>query len=99
MLKFYLAFCILIGLAPIVNAQQNPSKLIDVDFKQANISQIVTDLKAKTGYRFFYDPAQFDSLSVTLSISQKPLGFILDKAFENTNYHYAITGLRDVILT
>jgi hypothetical protein len=99
MWKFYAAFYIFFSLSSIVNAQQNSGKLIDIDFKQANIFQIVTDLKVKTGYQFYYDPAQFDSLKVTLAISQKPLGFILDKLFENTVYHYFITDDEEVILT
>ncbi len=99
MWKLYAAFCIFFTSSLIVNAQQNSGKLIDIDFKQANIFQIVTDLKAKTGYQFFYDPAQFDSLKVTLAITQKPVGFILNKLFENTVYHYFITDDQEVILT
>ena len=99
MWKFYAAFFIFFTSSLIVNAQQNSGKLVDIDFKQANIFQIVTDLKAKTGYQFFYDPAQFDSLKVTLAITQKPLGFILNKLFENTVYHYFITDDQEVILT
>ncbi|HEY4194011.1 MAG TPA: carboxypeptidase-like regulatory domain-containing protein, partial [Mucilaginibacter sp.] len=98
MLKFYLAFCILFGLSSLVHAQQN-GKLLDVDFKQAGIGEVVNELKAKTGYRFYYDPAQFDSLKVTFAIRQKPLEFILDKAFEHTPYHYAVTAKQEVILT
>src|ERR1700743_3089748 len=92
MSKFYLTFYILFSLSSLVYAQQG-GKLLDVDFRQAGISQVVTELKAKTGYRFFYDPAQVDSLKVTRPVNQKPLEFILDKAFEHTPYHYAITRI------
>ena len=82
MFKFYLTFYILFILSAAVRAQQMDNKLLDVDFRQANFSQVVSDLKSKTGYRFYYDPAQFDSLKVTITITQKPLAFILDKIFE-----------------
>ena len=96
--KFYLIFCILFSLSLFLKAQQG-SQLIDVDYKQASISQITTDLKSKTGYQFYYDPVQMDSLRVTLTLTQKTLSVILDKAFENTIYHYFITDDHEVILT
>lgn len=97
MKKVYLAFCIIINLSFAYG--QNSPRLIDVDFKQAGISEIVTDLKSKTGFAFYYDPALFDSLRVTLTVSQKPLGFVLDKMFENSPYHYVITRQDEVIFT
>jgi len=96
--KFYLIFCILLGLSLFAKAQHG-SQLIDVDYKQASISQITIDLKSKTGYQFYYDPAQMDSLRVTLTLTQKTLSAILDKAFENTIYYYFITDEHEVILT
>jgi len=99
MKKIYLALCFVINLSVFAFAQQNQGGLIDVDFNQANISKVVSDLKLKTGYRFYYNPAQFDSLSVTLKVSQKPLNEILDKIFQNTTFHYFITREQEVILT
>ena len=99
MRKYYLALFLVIRLSAWVCAQQSQSKLIDVDFNQAGISQIVSDLQSKTGFHFYYNPAQFDSLRVTLSLRQKPLNIILDKVFEKTTYYYVITDQREVILT
>ncbi|MBS1523221.1 MAG: hypothetical protein JST50_19640, partial [Bacteroidetes bacterium] len=96
--KFYLVFYILFSLSLFVKAQQS-NQLIDVNYKQASISQMVADLKSKTGYQFYYDPVQTDSLRVTLALTQKTLSFVLDKAFENTVYHYFITDAHEVILT
>ncbi|WP_243749183.1 TonB-dependent receptor [Mucilaginibacter agri] len=75
------------------------TKLITVDFKQATIGQVATDLQTKTGYHFYYDAAQFDSLRVTLQLTDKPLEAVLNQAFANTNYHFAITSDHDVFLT
>jgi hypothetical protein len=98
MRKFYIGLALLICVALKASAQQD-SRLIDVAFKQANISQVVEYLKIRTGYRFYYDPVQLDSLRVTLTVTQKTLSFVLDKAFENTAYHYVITTDQEVILT
>lgn len=99
MKRFYFIFHILLSLSWFANAQQNYNKLIDVDFKQADITQIVNDLQLKTGFHFYYDPAQFDSLRVTLQVSQKPLKSVLDRIFQNTAYHYAISDQQEVVLT
>ncbi|HVS93171.1 MAG TPA: TonB-dependent receptor [Mucilaginibacter sp.] len=98
MMKFCLALFILISL-PVAMFAQQTSGLIDVDYKQAGISEVTGDLSAKTGYRFYYDPAQFDSLKVTLTLKQSPLNIVLDKIFLNTKYHYFISADREVILT
>src|ERR1700744_2875957 len=98
MKKLCLALFILISLPAALFAQQT-RKLIDVDYKQAGIAEVTGDLSAKTGYRFYYDPAQFDSLKVTLTLKQSPLNIVLDNAFQNTKYHYFISSDQEVILT
>lgn len=97
MRKLCLTLFILISSAFVALAQQN--KLIDVDYNQANISQVATDLSAKTGYKFYYDPARLDSLKVTLSLHQQPLKAVLDKIFDNVKYFYLITDDQEVLLT
>jgi hypothetical protein len=99
MKKVYLAFLIVFNLSSFVHAQNGSTSFIDVNFKQAGINEVVSDLKTKTGFRFFYDPAQFDSLRVTVKINQETLPHVLNKLFENSPYHYAITDQQEVILT
>jgi hypothetical protein len=99
MKKHYLVILSLLCLLRFAHAQQNNSQLIDVDFKQAGITQIAADLQSKTGYHFYYDPAQFDSLKVTLQLSQKTLFDVLDRMFKNSAYHYTVSGQHEVVLT
>ena len=73
-----------------VIAQQSNIKLISVNFQNANAEQFVSDLESKTGFNFFYDPIKFDSLRVTLNVTDKPLETVLDMAFGNNDFHYAI---------
>jgi CarboxypepD_reg-like domain/TonB-dependent Receptor Plug Domain len=70
--------------------QQAPVKLISGDFHAVTIAQFVTDIESKTNYHFYYDPAGFDSLKITLQVNNKPLETIMDMAFANTDFHYAI---------
>ncbi|WP_114939787.1 TonB-dependent receptor [Mucilaginibacter endophyticus] len=90
MKKIYLlSFCFLI-LIKLSYAQQGQVKSMSVNFQQATIEQFVTELEAKSGYHFFYDPMQFDSLKVTLQVTDKPIETILNQAFKNTGFNFAI---------
>jgi len=97
MKKLCLTLIIIITSAISALAQQGG--LIDVDYHQANISEVTTDLKSKTGYRFYYEPAQFDSLRVSVTLHQQPLKTVLDKIFAKTTYYYLVTDDQEVILT
>src|SRR5947208_1604046 len=99
MRKYYLALLLIIGLSVLAQAQQGQRTPIDVDYNQAGISQVVNDLQSKTGFHFYYNPVQFDSLRVTLTLRQQNLNVILNKMFEKTNFHYVITDQQEVILT
>jgi hypothetical protein len=97
-----LRFTFLIGcllLCRFTFAQTTAPALISVDYQKAGIDAVVTDLESKTGYHFYYDRAVFDSLRVTLQAERQPLGTILDIAFKNTDYHFAISSSHDVFLT
>ncbi len=97
MRKTYLfSFCFLLFLQ-VAAAQQ--SKLISVNFQQATIGQVVNDIESKSSYHFYYDPASFDSLKVTLQVNDKPLESVLDLVFKNTDFHYAVTQQQQVFLT
>src|ERR1700744_907889 len=98
MRKIYLAcFCFLFFLQA-ASAQQNNTKLFSVNFQQATISQVVNELESKSSYHFYYDAMQFDSLRVTLQVTDKPLTAILDLAFQKTAFTYAVNN-QQVFLT
>ena len=95
---YFLSFCFLM-VARLGFAQQNKTVSISVNFQQATIGQFVTELEAKTGYHFYYNPIQFDSLKVSVEANNKSIEMVLDMAFKNTEFHYAITGQHQVFLT
>lgn len=76
----------------LVFAQNAGAPLVTVDFSSASIKDVVADLESKTSYRFYFDESQFDSLKVTVKASRQTLDYILGKAFESTDYHYAIAA-------
>ncbi len=95
---YFLCFCFLM-IFKLTSAQEGNKKLISVNFQQAKIEQFVSELESKTGYHFYYNPPQFDSLKVTLQVTDKPLESVLDLAFHNTGFHYTITAQQQVFLT
>ncbi|MGZ3943749.1 MAG: TonB-dependent receptor [Mucilaginibacter sp.] len=94
---FLLGFCFTI-LFKLASAQDVSKKTISVNFQQAPIAQVVSDLETKTGYHFYYTPAQFDSLKVTLQLNDQPLEVVLNSAFQKTDFHFSIID-QNVFLT
>lgn len=74
----------------LVSAQNNSGKTISVTFQNTKVEPFVDELEAKSGYHFYVDTAQFDSLKVTLQADNQPLDKILHTAFEHTPYRYTI---------
>jgi hypothetical protein len=98
MRKFFLLCFSFFFFLQISQAQQSILKLISVNFQQATIVQFVNELESKSSYHFYYDRVQFDSLKITLQVNDKPLETILDMAFKNTDFYYAISQ-QQVFLT
>jgi len=87
--KVYLTI-VLLFVVKLSFGQNAPATLISVNFRQATIEQVANDLTAKTGYRFYYDAAQFDSLKVTISLNSRTLEQVLAAIFPMPAYHFTI---------
>lgn len=82
-----------------VAAQQDSSPLISGTLHNATVEAFVQELESKTAYRFFYDPAQADSLRITISYQNQPVQEVLRQAFQHTGFYFAIDQDRHVFLT
>ncbi|MDB5139857.1 MAG: TonB-dependent receptor [Mucilaginibacter sp.] len=99
MKKIYLSLICLLAFK-LLSAQGISGKIVSVNFNQATAEQFVKELELKTGYHFYYNLVQFDSLKVTLQANDKPLEEVLKAAFINTTYHYAVISSKmQVLLT
>src|SRR5436853_3471209 len=94
---YFLGLC-LFAFFKLAQAQDKAEKLIIVDFHAAKIQQFVDDLQTKTGYHFYYEQAQFDSLKVTVTAANRTLSAILFMVFDKTDYHFSIID-QNVFLT
>ncbi len=72
-MRYLYLFTLLFSLSKVSLAQGIDGPQVSVNFQQANIETVVSDLESKTGYHFYYDAVVFDSLRVTLQLNQQPL--------------------------
>src|SRR5438477_975124 len=80
------------------SAQQNNIPQVSVELKDVTIDTFVTELESQTGYHFYYDPAQFDSLRISISVTRVSLQRILELVFANSAYRFAIPEQQSYVL-
>lgn len=88
-------------------AQTKADPLISGDFSQVRFSQFVKAVEAQTlsktssetPYRFFYDPADTDSLIVNLRADKQPLQALLKQVFDGTKFSYSIDNQHQIYIT
>lgn len=99
-LRTLICTCCIVLLCNVVgNAQEKQGTKINGKLENAGIGQVTNFLHSATGYQFYYDQTKFDSLSVNLVILDKDIHWVLDQAFKNTKYKYAIDFQKNVFLT
>lgn len=99
---FYRLLLFFLGLISGLSAaygQTPEDKLISGDFKGLSFENFARVLETKSGYHFYFDPAQVDRLKINLLIQEKPLAQVLTQVFQNTNYRFAIDAHRRVFIT
>ncbi len=79
-------------------AQQN-NNLVTGNFQNVTFNEFVQKVEAQTNYHFYYDPPQFDSTTITISVNNAHLPSILDKIFSNTRLHYTIDKDNNIFIT
>ncbi|HET9824417.1 MAG TPA: hypothetical protein VFP87_03740, partial [Chitinophagaceae bacterium] len=78
----YFGFLLFIFIHSCLSAQVKTTTLITGDFKDLRIEQFARELETQTGFRFYYDQKQFDSVQINLSVKDQPLEKVLSLAFD-----------------
>ncbi|HKB43428.1 MAG TPA: hypothetical protein VKC90_03530, partial [Chitinophagaceae bacterium] len=81
-----------------LRGQEKNIPLITGQFKELKIEQFVQLLETTTAYHFYYDPVQFDSIQINLSVKEQPLKKVLELAFANTSFHFSMDPYNNVFL-
>jgi hypothetical protein len=87
---FILSFIALFIYTGKASGQTNPVRLISGDFQHMTIDRFVEELEHQTGYNYYYDNKDFDSVKINLSVKDQALPDVLALAFANTDIYYAI---------
>lgn len=75
------------------------AKPVTGNFVDIPFSQFVVEVESQTGYHFYYDASQTDSIKVTHRAGQEPLNLLLDEVLRNTDLHYSIDDQGRVFIT
>ena len=79
-----------------VQGQTRP--LITGNFKELKLGQFIRELESSSGYHFYYDSLQVDSIQVNLTVKDQPLDKVLEKALANTGFNFSIDQYNNVFL-
>lgn len=82
-----------------LRAQDDTSKRVSVSYRNTPAAEVVRDLQAKTGYKFYYDPAHLDSVFITASFTGQPVQKALWELFNKDDIQFALYQDRYVFLT
>lgn len=80
-------------------AQDSGDNLITGNFQEVTFNEFVQKIESQTNFHFYYDATQFDSTTITISVSKAHLPSVLDKVFGNTSWHYIIDEENHVFVT
>jgi hypothetical protein len=80
-------------------AHAQDARVIDGDFNDLAFPQFASRIESITRYHFFYDAEEVDSLIINLRARKARLSDLLDQAFANTVFHYAIDPSNNVYIT
>jgi TonB dependent receptor/CarboxypepD_reg-like domain/TonB-dependent Receptor Plug Domain len=98
--NFFLATVLVVGVgffSPILGQQDQP--LLTVHVNQVPLGGLVEAIESQSKYRLYFRDSDFTGALFTVAADRKPLSFVLDEAFRNTSYHYAIDPAGNVFLT
>ncbi len=72
--------------------------LISGEYKNIVLDSFFNRLQKETGYDFYYNKTQFDSLQVNLSLTDKPLPDVLKLAFAGTGIGFSIDNEKHIFV-
>ncbi len=73
-------------------------KLISGNFERLTFEQFAVAIESQSSYHFYYNPAQLDSLYISINVKNEPLKVILDSVFRETEFQYAVDQQNNVYI-
>lgn len=91
--------CWLLQAMPAQAQTNTGGPLVSGDFKKARVANLLEELERQTGYRFYYNQTDIDSLQVDLSFTQKPMFLLLQEVFSTTSLVFSQDGDRHIFIS
>ncbi len=79
-------------------AQEAQPVAVTLDLHQVTYTDFLQALEKQTGYRFFYDTADFDSTRIDVSVQAQPLSHVLQSAFSGTGISFSVDRFHHVFV-
>jgi hypothetical protein len=93
----FMTLILLYAASHYANAQQE--KQISGSYSNSSFTQLIEDLEKKSDYRFYYNPNWVDSLTITMTVSDKTIPQIVYDVLKETGLQYAITATHEIFIT
>jgi hypothetical protein len=78
--------------------QEQQHDRVTVDLHQSSIIDLLKELEHQTGYRFFYDTADFDSTKIDVKAENQLFYKVLDETLSGTGINYSVDRHRQVFI-
>jgi hypothetical protein len=82
-----------------VKSQTVDTSSITASFRNMNITQFADELQKRTGFTFYYDAKQFDTIAFNFSVTRQSLSSVLETAFSSTDFFFGIDNKNRVFIT
>jgi TonB dependent receptor/CarboxypepD_reg-like domain/TonB-dependent Receptor Plug Domain len=98
-MKYFQRYLYLFSCFFCLAAAAQDQKLISGNFTGYSFPRLVNEIERQTPYHIFYDSAETDSVVINIQADDLTLQELLDKAFKNTDIHYALGSGNQVFVT
>lgn len=95
-LKLLVLACLLLPVARLLAQDQRGR--VTLDLKQVSMADFLKELERQSGYRFYYDTADFDTTRIDVQAQQQPFYKVLDQVFAGTGLGYSVDRRREVFI-
>lgn len=79
--------------------QKDTTAPITLTCTDISISSFVSLVEEQTAFRFYLDPAAFDSVTITVTVKEQTIRKLLDEAFTGKNIYYTFDPTQHIFLT
>lgn len=97
--KYYFSFLIFLIAFGSASAQETNKKLITAEFNNTPFESVVKKIESQTGYHFYYDVDDVDSLTVTLSVKNANVNSLLEQIFNGTSLSFVIDASDNIFIS